>query len=677
MTAPNADRNLLLGILALQLDFVTPGALIAAMHAWAADKARPLGDILRSRGDLTADRAQLLDALVREHVQAHGGNAQASLAAAARPGLASDALAAVGDADVQASLARIAPATIDPDRTVDQPAGSSLGQPTRGAADARYCVLRPHARGGLGEVFVAEDTELHREVALKEILPRHVSDPASRARFVLEAEVTGGLEHPGIVPVYGLGTYADGRPYYAMRLVRGESLTDAIRRYHAGAAAGQWSLAFRQLLGRFVAVCQAVAYAHSRGVLHRDLKPGNVMLGPYGETHVVDWGLAKTIGRPSDGSDRGGPAGEAALRPSSGSGSGMTLAGQAVGTPAYMSPEQASGRLDQLGPASDVYSLGATLYCLLTGKPPFDGAADEVLARVQRGDFPPPRQVAPGVPPPLDAVCLKAMALNPADRYPTALALAADVEHWLADEPVTARSDPLSTRLARWGRRHKPLVTGAAALLVTAVAALSVGLFLLDAKQRETDSARQSAVRDHALAEANFQTALEAVDQFLTRVGEVRLADVPQMEPLRRKLLEDALHFQQGLLQTRGDDPALRAAAAYGAKLVGDAYLMLGQFDEAERHYRQAVEGLDGEGPATADRRLRLALTLHGLGHALVRRGRLPESRAALARGRPSTGGPGHSAGRAGGGEGPPNARQVTEQSGCCPQRTAPSPRGV
>jgi serine/threonine-protein kinase len=629
MFAPDYDRNLLLGILALQLDFVTPTALIAAMHDWAADKRRSIGEILRSRGDLTLDGAQLLDALVREHVQAHGGDSQSSLAAAARSCPAYDALAAVEDPDVQASLARAAPSTIDPNQTVDRPAERSLGQPVLGVVDVRYRVLRLHARGGLGQVFVAEDTELHREVALKEILPQHVADPASRARFVLEAEVTGGLEHPGIVPVYGLGAYADGRPYYAMRLVRGESLTDAIRRYHTGASAGQRSLAFRQLLGRFVAVCQAVAYAHSRGVLHRDLKPGNVMLGAYGETHVVDWGLAKATAQPGDGR---GQACEAALRPSSGSGSGVTLAGQAVGTPAYMSPEQATGRLDQLGPASDVYSLGATLYCLLTGKQPFDAESGDVLVRVQRGDFPPPRQVASGVAPPLEAVCIKAMALHPASRYPTALALAADVEHWLADEPVTARLDPLPTRLARWGRRHKPLVTGAAALLVTAVAALSVGLFLLEAKQRETDTARKAAIADHTLAEANFQTALEAVDQFLTRVGEVRLADVPQMEPLRRKLLEDALHFQQQLLQTRGDDAVLRAAAAYGAKLVGDANLMLGQYDEAERHYLQALEGLDVEELTAADGRFRLALTLRGMGMTLYRAGRLPESRAALTR---------------------------------------------
>src|SRR5262249_54741200 len=157
-----------------------------------------------------------------------------------------------------------------------------------------------HAKGGLGQVSVALDEELHREVALKEIQERHADHPESRARFLMEAEVTGGLEHPGIVPVYGLGQYRDGRPFYAMRFIRGDNLKDAIERLHKADGstqdAGERSLEFRKLLGRFMDVCQAISYAHSRGVLHRDLKPGNVMLGQYGETLVVDWGLAKPLG---------------------------------------------------------------------------------------------------------------------------------------------------------------------------------------------------------------------------------------------------------------------------------------------------------------------------------------------------------------------------------------------
>src|SRR5262249_2284290 len=174
--------------------------------------------------------------------------------------------------------------------------------------------------------------------------------------------------------VYGLGQYADGRPFYAMRFIHGDNLKEAIRRFHEAESPsrdpGERRLALRQLLGRFIDVCNAVAYAHSRGVLHRDLKPGNIMLGRYGETLVVDWGLAKPIGSVRAPSVSEGLE-EPTLRPSSGSGMAVTQMGSAIGTPAYMSPEQAAGQLDKLGPASDIYSLGATLYALLTGQAPF------------------------------------------------------------------------------------------------------------------------------------------------------------------------------------------------------------------------------------------------------------------------------------------------------------------
>ncbi len=285
-------------------------------------------------------------------------------------------------------------------------------------------VLRRHARGGLGEVFVAYDKELHREVALKEIRPDRAGNAASRARFVLEAEITGRLEHPGIVPVYGQGEFGGGRPFYAMRFIQGDSLKEAIARFHEaegpGRDPGERALALRGLLRRFVDVCNAIAYAHSRGVLHRDLKPGNVMLGKFGETLVVDWGLAKAVGQSECGP---GVVAERALRPAAAGGSTPTVAGSAVGTPAYMSPEQAAGALDRLGPRSDIYSLGATLYCLLTGCHPLDGGdgnGEELLRRVRSGEIAPPRQVKREVSPALEAVCRRAMALRPEDRYDSA-----------------------------------------------------------------------------------------------------------------------------------------------------------------------------------------------------------------------------------------------------------------
>ena len=277
-----------------------------------------------------------------------------------------------------------------------------------------------------------------------------------------------------MVPVYGLGRYPDGRPYYAMRFIKGETFKEAIERFHdadmPGRDPGERSLAFRELLRRFIDVCNAIAYAHSKGVLHRDLKPANIMLGPFGETLVIDWGLAKVLGRPTADSTEGVSLLQGTKAASLGS-TGL------AGTPGYLSPEQAEGLTDGLTPASDVYGLGAILYTLLTGQPAFKGGSVELqLSKQRRGDFPPPRTVKPAVPPALDAVCLKAMALNPEDRYPSAKDLEADVDHWLGDEPVTAYREPLTARLRRWGRRHRAAVSGLVALLLSLTAALAVGL---------------------------------------------------------------------------------------------------------------------------------------------------------------------------------------------------------
>ncbi len=334
----------------------------------------------------------------------------------------------------------------------------------------RYRILQPHAQGGLGMVSIAEDLELHRRVALKEIQPRHAHDPQSRVRFLREAEITGYLEHPGIVPIYSLTRYADGRPFYVMRFIQGESLAEAIQRlyrvdvyttdpvelrFHREALYTndpvEFNRTLRGLLGRFVAACNAVAYAHSRGVLHRDLKPANIMLGAYGETLVIDWGLAKVLDRAGNSEPE-----RNAIPPShTDTKESLTEPGMALGTPAYMSPEQAAGHLDRLGPASDIYSLGATLYTLLTGQSPIRGRnTAEILRKAQQGDWRPPREVCWQIPAALDAICCKAMALDPERRYDSALKLAADVEKWLANESVSAWREPWYEFLLRALRRH-------------------------------------------------------------------------------------------------------------------------------------------------------------------------------------------------------------------------------
>jgi eukaryotic-like serine/threonine-protein kinase len=564
MSQAHADRNLLFGILAVQMDFITRDQLIGAMNAWVLEKGKPLGAILQAQGVLAKDEHALLEALVAKHLQKHGNDAARSLAAVGSAASVRDALAKVPDPEVHASLGHVptqpGPTDMYATRAISIGASTSGGQ--------RFRILRPHARGGLGEVYVARDEELNREVALKEIQNGIADHPESRGRFILEAEITGALEHPGIVPVYGLGAYADGRPFYAMRFVRGDSLQEAITRFHAtekvGRDPGERALALRGLLRRFIDVCHAIAYAHSRGVLHRDLKPGNIMLGQYGETLVVDWGLAK----PMDSVAELTPSTEAPIKPASLAGSAPTHLGRAVGTPQYMSPEQAAGRLDLLGPASDVYSLGSTLYCLLTGRAPVDGPdSGAILNRVQRGDFPPPREVKPGVPRALDAICRKAMALRPEERYRAPKDLADDVERWLADEPTRAWPEPWSVRARRWIGRHRVGVTAAAAAVLVAAVSLGVATVLLTAaNERERQAKRE--------AQANFQLARQAVDRYHTEVSEDVLLNEPGMEPLRKKLLEAAREFYDKFVEQRRDDPGVRAELGKSlfrlAQITGD-----------------------------------------------------------------------------------------------------------
>jgi serine/threonine-protein kinase len=604
MTAA-ADRHLLFGLLALQNGLIDQVQLVAAFQAWTLDKARGLADHLEARGDLTAAKRALLDALADVHLEAHDGDVEKSLAAVPADRSTRASLAALGEPEIEATLARVAPSRNgqatqvdeDPDRTATLSVGAATGE------GQRFRLLRPHARGGLGEVFVALDAELRREVALKQILERHADDPVSRQRFVAEAEITGGLEHPGVVPVYGLGTYPGGRPYYAMRLIRGESLKEAIDHFHRDAAPkddpGRRSLELRQLLRRFLDVCNAVDYAHSRGVIHRDLKPANIILGRHGETLVVDWGLAKAIGR-ADPS-----VGEQTIAPSS-SGSSETLPGSALGTPAYMSPEQAGGELDRLGPRSDVYSLGATLYCLLAGRPPFEGDdIGAILRRVQAGDVRAPRAVDPALDRALEAVCLKAMATKPQDRYATCGALAEDIERWAADEPVSAWREPIARRVRRWANRNRTAVASVAVALLAGVVGLAAVLAVQTkakaevtralagerAANRALAASNEALERSKAAVQARYELAVEAIRAFHTGVSEDFLLSQDQFQELRDRLLRSAQDFYGKLsaLLGRETDPAARRALAASNFELADLTGKVGSPEDALTAHRAVL----------------------------------------------------------------------------------------
>ena len=575
MPESHTDDNLLFGSLARQMNFITRDALIRGLNTCANEEDGTIGQVLQSQGALAEHDDGLLNSLVHRLMELHDHNARSCLAAVTTLNATLHDLEQIGDPNLRRTPDVVANSAGQTEPASDT-TNASRHRNGRFRGLPRFRLLRFHAQGGIGEVWVAQDTELNREVALKRLQERHADNRRSQDRLVLEAEVTGCLEHRGIVPVYSLGHSENGRPYYAMRFVSGTSLKDAIAEFHdakpSGPAGGDRSLELRRLLGRFVDVCNTVAYAHSRGVLHRDLKPGNIILDDFGETLVVDWGLAKTgpidVDSQSDG---------VTLPPVSTSSTPYTRAGTAMGTPGFMSPEQVSGRLRELGPASDVYSLGATLYCLLTGKPPFDEPDPSImLAKVGAGDFPPPRQVKSTVPVALEAICLKAMAVSQEDRYASSKALGDDIERWLADEPVLAYPEPFTARALRWVRRRKQWVAAAAALLFLTALGLAIYNWRITAEQARTTE--QLAMTRDTLRE-------------LLKVSGENMALIPNTEKLREHLVQFVLDRYQLLGDRFPADPGVKRGTAQVLRVIGGIRRLTGQFAKSQESYERAIQG--------------------------------------------------------------------------------------
>jgi tetratricopeptide (TPR) repeat protein/tRNA A-37 threonylcarbamoyl transferase component Bud32 len=617
----DTDRNLLFGVLALQADLLTAAQFAEACSAWAARKTTSLADLLVERGWLDpADRTDV-EKLLQRKLTKHGGNAKASLSEVTTDRVR-QSLAGLDDAEVRQSLAGLTP----------PPQGHVLFSTTAyvPTSSDRYTLSRLHATGGIGRVWLARDLGLGRDVALKELRPERADQPALWARFLREAQVTGQLEHPGIVPVYEVGRHPDEQPFYTMRFVRGRTFAEAAQAYHqrrSRGAAGRLEL--RELLSAFVGVCNAVAYAHSRGVLHRDLKPQNVVLGDYGEVIVLDWGLAKLTTAAE------GEAADQAPVALGGEGSrDETVAGQVLGTPAYMAPEQAEGRLDLLDGRTDVHGLGAVLYEVLCGCPPFGGADTTAVLRQVVHEAPvPPRSVVPGTPPALEAVCLKTLAKRPAERYASVKELAQEVQRYLADEPVTAYRDPLATRLTRWGRRHRTLAATLAVTLIAVLAGLAVVLAVQTRANAELATKNAELDEQQAEAEARFELAQRAIATFHTGVSEDALLKNGDLAELRTKLLKEAAGFYADLeRQLAGKaDPKSRTLLAESYAQLGDLTEKIGDRKQALVVQQQALalrRELAAAG-ADAEARLEVAKGLGAVGRLLSDTGDLAGALAA------------------------------------------------
>jgi serine/threonine-protein kinase len=384
---------------------------------------------------------------------------------------------------------------------------------------ATYRDLRFHAQGGLGEVFFARDEALNRDVAVKVIQRGHQLDAEQHERFQIEAEVTSRLDHPGVVPVYSRGETEDGRPFYTMRFIRGSNLKEQIDSYHGCERnrrnKADQRAALMPLLRHLVSVANTVAHAHNRGVVHGDIKPDNIMLGKFGEALVVDWGLVQFVQR----DEHARASGEQTLMPQDLDETGFGSNG-GVGTIGYMSPEQLPGSADPIGPRSDIYGLGATLYRMLTGRTAFRFREGRVvLDRIREGRFTPPRVVVRDVPAPLEAICLKAMALRPEDRYATAAEFSRDLQCWIDDVPVSVHREPMFEHWMRSARQNRSwTIAAVAATVCLLLVALTSTLIFNRLATNENRLRRQAQTAEQVAEQARLanlrSTALFAADAF-------------------------------------------------------------------------------------------------------------------------------------------------------------------
>lgn len=354
---------------------------------------------------------------------------------------------------------------------------------SRSGAETKYIYDKELGRGGMGAVFSTVDQDVRRKVAMKVMLPGAAGSPAHIKRFLEEAQITGQLEHPNIVPVHEVGIDEESKIYFTMKLVRGENLEAIIGKIADGDTAYARKFSLGVLLQLFMKVCDAIAYAHSKGVLHRDLKPENIMVGDFGEVLVMDWGLAKVMGR----EDIHAPGSDSAIQDKA---SALhTMEGQVMGTPSYMSPEQAQGRISELDERSDIFSLGGILYKILTYHAPYKGKnAREALEKARKRLLQPPDLRAPQnlIPAELTAICMKAMAREKADRYASAEDLKNDIQRYLDGRSVSAKRDSLLVMAKKWVIRNKIAAMGIAGAIIALIAGITGAALYEEQKKQET-----------------------------------------------------------------------------------------------------------------------------------------------------------------------------------------------
>ena len=550
------------------------------------------------------------------------------------------------------SLHRAPPVTGSGEGT-DHPADATSGPaPVPPPSPARYELGDEIARGGMGVVYRATDTALGREVAVKVLSDKFTPTSTAARRFLDEARITGGLQHPGVPPVHDLGALPDGRPFLAMKLVKGRTLDDLLKdRPDPSHDRGRFVAAFE-------AVCQAVGFAHAHGVVHRDLKPANVMVGSFGEVQVMDWGLAKVLADHSEydpEADDDSTAAGTEIRSVRGA-DDATKAGVLLGTPAYLPPEQAMGAVDQIDERSDVFGLGAVLCAILTGKPPYVGADREStrqLAVRAKLDDALTRLDGCGADPELVALCRRCLSPEKADRPADGEAVAKEVAALRAaadDRARQAEADRLraegdlkaaEVKTAEGRKRRRILALAAAAVML----ALGIGAVVSYAKYRDAEDARATADKERGIAEGERETAKaeaaakdDARRKALTALQRVtdqwvweRAGRQVEVTDRDRAFFRDVLRLWEEFAAVHGSEREAEVIRAMGAFRVGRIRAALGEWSEAEAAYRTAAAGwerLAAAHPADSEYPRELSGTLNNLANILGETGRPTEAEA-------------------------------------------------
>lgn len=471
---------------------------------------------------------------------------------------------------------------------------------------SRYRILEKCGSGGLGEVFLAEDRQLKRIVALKKIRTECIDSELALARFQTEAEITGGLQHPSIAPVYSFETDESGSPYYTMRFIDGESLSQKIRKSHnlSGEERKSW---LRQQVAELVKVIHAVEFAHSQGVIHRDIKPSNIMVGKFGESFLVDWGLARSNSRRPNiqvkTDDDNGSLLTRSFSPKDGEDQQLTKLGDVVGTPAFMSPEQTLGDTSQVGFESDIYSLGATLFALVKGVPPFNGYSQkQVISKLSAGESPIPGEQDTSFPKDLRSICRKSMAARPSERYSCASELRQDLQNWLDDEPVSVARDSFWTKLRRFSRKNFKAMFAIATSVVLGLGVLAVGLVVSYAQNKELvrlndqlKDANEEVLQAQDVAQKHFQNAQAVVGEFLVMVTEHKaLKNGPAgVQAFRKVLLEKAQTYYQRFLADSLSQKRTVVESVDALEKLASIQNELGEFEECFSKCEEAIRLLE------------------------------------------------------------------------------------